>query len=799
MSLTKTQTFCFHCGDVCDSISIQVEEKNFCCQGCKTVYNILNENSLCEYYDLNSTPGNSLKSIPRKDKFAFLELPEIQNKIIQFHQDNYSNTTLYIPQMHCSSCLWILENLKKLNQGIINSTVNFERKELFVSFNNQNISLRELVELLTSIGYEPYFDSYHTSTNSSRVYSKKIIYQLGIAGFCFSNIMMLSFPEYLAFDHSIDVLMTQVFRGISIILSIPVITYCSSDIFKSAYSSFKNKFINIDFPVAIAIIITFVRSLYEIFTQTGSGYLDSMSGIVFFLLIGRWLQNKTYQNILFDREYNSYFPISVDRRKENQVSPIQIEDIEEHDVLLIHNNEIIPTDSILSKGNALIDYSFVNGESQPVLIEKGELVYAGGKQIDGLIEVIAFKKASQSYLHSLWNRNSLNTTASNIKKREDIISQYFTLAVLILGLGAGAYWYFNHNTHLMWNTITTVFIIACPCALLLATNFTNGNILRILGKNNFYIKNADVLYRLNSIKHIVFDKTGTLTDTSMQKVSYSGVLICHENLVNLASLLAQSNHPKSKSVLEFLNIKEITKVVNFKETIGKGIEGWIDNQYFKIGSENFVLNTVEKSNLVALYISIDNEYQGKFIIQNSYRKGIFDLLKKIKKHYTISILSGDNDSERQYIESEIDGLNTVLFHQLPEDKLQYIEKLQANQEKVLMIGDGLNDAFALKKSDVGISVSESKNNFTPSADIIIDSKSVINLYKYIKLSHYSFFIINSCFLISILYNFAGLYYALQGKLQPIIAAILMMCSSLTIIGISYGMTQFLAYKYKLKH
>lgn len=798
MKATAIKICCYHCGDKCSSNIIIAEEKNFCCQGCKMVYNILNENNLCEYYDLNSTPGISLKETTRKDKFLFLDNQDIKHKIIQFSNETFSNCTLYIPQMHCSSCLWILENLKRLNSGILNSTVNFERKELFISFKNQEISLREVVEILNNIGYEPHFDLSSTNVSSASVYSKRIIYQLGIAGFCFANIMMLSFPEYLAFDNSVDDSMKLVFRGLSILLSIPIVTYCSYDLFKSAYSAAKNKMINIDFPVALAILITFVRSLYEIFTNSGSGYLDSMSGIVFFLLIGRWIQNMTYQNILFDRDYKSFFPISVDRKEGNSILPIQIEQIEENDELMIHNNEIIPTDALLSKGSAMIDYSFVNGESQPILVNKGEILYAGGKQTNGLIEVVAIKKASQSYLKSLWNKNSWDGKEVNVKKREDIISQYFTILVVLLGALSSLYWYAQGSSSLMWNSLTTVLIIACPCALLLATNFTNGNVLRLLGKNKFYIKNADILYKIQEINHIVFDKTGTLTDSKLSNISYSGNDLKEEEYINMASLLNQSNHPISKSVFNYLNIKNTIEVLNFKETIGKGIEGWIENQYYKIGSEEFVLNLGTPNRFTSLYISIDNEYKGKFIIQNSYRNGVFDQINKLRLNYKISILSGDNDSEKSFLENKIKSIKTLFFNQKPEDKLHYIESLQHKNEKTLMIGDGLNDAFALMKSDVGISVSEAKNNFTPAADIIIDSKAMIHLNSFLVLINRSKLIVNSCFLFSIMFNVVGLFYALQGRLQPIIAAILMMISSLTIIGLSFGMTQFIAYKLKLK-
>jgi Cu+-exporting ATPase len=293
--------------------------------------------------------------------------------------------------------------------------------------------------------------------------------------------------------------------------------------------------------------------MYEIYTGTGSGYLDSMSGIVFFMLVGRWLQDRTYQTISFDRDFRAFFPIAVNVLKNNTIESVPVDRIKPNDVIQIHHEELIPVDAILSKGNAEIDYSFVTGESLPVNINKGEIIYAGGKQTGGIIELLVVKEVSQSYLTNLWNKESLNNETTTSYSFIDALSKYFTYIVLAIGTVAGGYWLWQGQTQLMWNALTTILIVACPCALLLSANFTRGNILRILSLNKFYLKNANVIESLARINTIVFDKTGTLTQNNKMKVRYEGQILTPALKTQIASLLVHSNHPLSKAVLSYLD------------------------------------------------------------------------------------------------------------------------------------------------------------------------------------------------------------------------------------------------------
>ncbi len=796
---TNTLTLCDHCGDTCYKQHVTLGEKVFCCEGCRSVYQILNDYDLCAYYDLNEHPGIAQKSNIRKDKFAFLDNAEISRKLIQYTDGHQTHVTFYLPQIHCSSCLWLLENIRRINPAIISTRVNFTKKEVFISFDPGQITLRGVVETLTHIGYEPHLSLEEVSSSDLRQIDHTRWYKIGLAGFCFANIMMLSFPEYFSGGEILDPIIKNTLTAIIVLLSLPVITYCASEFFVNAWNGLKNKYLNIDAPIALALVITFGRSMYEIYTGTGSGYLDSMSGIVFFMLVGRWLQDRTYQTISFDRDFRAFFPIAVNVLKNNTVESVPVDRIKPNDVIQVHHEELIPVDAILSKGNAEIDYSFVTGESMPVNISKGEIIYAGGKQTGGIIELLVIKEVSQSYLTNLWNKESVNDETTTSYSFIDALSKYFTYIVLTIGAVAGGYWLWRGETHLMWNALTTILIVACPCALLLSANFTRGNILRILSLNKFYLKNANVIESLARINTIVFDKTGTLTQNNKMKVRYEGQILTPAMKIQIASLLVHSNHPLSKAVLAYLDTPASATPDSFKIIENKGIEGWMDEHHFKIGSPAFtgIAQAAGKESTVS--VSMDHQAVGAFYVTNAYRLGIFDLFKSLKPSYKLALISGDNPAEQVTLREKMGLESELLFEQSPHEKLAYITYLKENKKaNVLMIGDGLNDAGALRESHVGLAVCDDDNNFTPAADGIIHASKISILDKILGYIRSGKKIILFSFGISVFYNIIGLYFAVQGTLSPVIAAILMPCSSISIILITYGLSELLAKKYKLK-
>jgi Cu+-exporting ATPase len=784
---------CFHCGEDCTAVPIHAHDHNFCCTGCKMVYEILNQKGLCDYYTLNDKPGINRKQNINDEKFNFLDDNRIAASLIDFKDAEKTRICFYLPQMHCSSCLWLLENLHKLNENIGSCKVNFARKEADIIFDHNKINLRKVAELLSAVGYEPYISLNDTNKVKAPI-DKSRIYKLGVAGFCFANIMLFSFPEYLGIDEK-ETQLLLMFRYLNVILSLPVFFYSASEFYISAWKSLKHKFLNIDAPIVLAVWVTFGRSLYEIFTGTGSGYFDSMSGIVFFMLIGRVLQRKTYDRLNFERDYTSYFPVSVTKvEKDGSHKPLVLPEIKLDDTLLIHNEELIPADGILTRGKALIDYSFVTGESIPVVKETGEIVYAGGKQVGTNVEILVIKEVAQSYLTKLWNKQELKSNATeNESSFVHSLSRYFTWIVLAISVSAGIYWMMNDPTK-TWNALTAVMIVACPCALLLSNSFTNGNVLRKFSNHKLYLRNAEIIEKIADTDVIVFDKTGTLTQTAYRDVSYKGQPLSKDWLGKIAALSSQSMHPLSKAITAHLP-KSNLKLLAYKEHTGQGIEGIIEGDLIMMGSKKYIggePNAEENVSFSEVYVALEGKCVGKFSFKNHYRDNIPQLLKQLKNNYRVVVLSGDNASEKNYLQEVLGPDAFLYFKQSPEDKLSVIKQLQSSGKKVMMLGDGLNDAGALKQADTGIAVTDDSNNFTPSSDAIIEAKALPKLLNFITVAKANKHVVLAAFIVSIIYNIIGITIAVTGNMSPMIAAILMPVSSLSIVLITFGCSSLIA-------
>jgi Cu+-exporting ATPase len=754
------------------------------------VYQLLDENGMCQYYDLTKMPGLTAKGIYASDKFNYLDNQAVQEQLIQFRQGDQAHVIFYLPQIHCVSCVWLLENLHKINPGVIQSQTNFEKKEVKIVYQPSLIYLKQVVQLLAFVGYEPMIHLGGNDWQKKKKVNRKQLYKIGIAGFCFSNIMMLSFPEYLS-DQVVDLgNLRPLFIYLNLFLSIPVLLYSASDFFISAYTGLRQKWLNIDAPIALAISVTFIRSVYEILTQTGAGYLDSMSGIVFFMLIGRWFQDKSYDSFAFDRDYTSFFPLGVTILKEGKELNQSLNDIVKGDLLLVRTGEMIPADAVLKEGIALVDYSFVSGENAPIAFEPGALLYAGGVQKGRAIHVEVVKPVGHSYITELWNSPLLKQTKNATASFVHPWSQYFTYVLFAIALLTGLYWWAVDTTKIL-PAVSSVLIVACPCSLLLTVTFTYGNVLRWLGKAKMYCKNASVIESIEKIDTIVFDKTGTLTNHTNTNMVYIGVELSILEQSMIRSVTRESLHPMSQMIYQMLTEENLplVEVAHIENSIAKGTIAQTQGHTIILGSvklliqEGIAVNTDYDHSVVC--IAVDGIFRGFYKVNHAYREGMSAMVGQLRSNgYEVHLLSGDHSTEGQKLKLQLGADIPMLFDQSPADKLNYIQQLQNEGKYVMMVGDGLNDAGALQKSNVGIAVTDQTHLFTPASDAILEGHQVAQLFQLIRYAKSAKTIIVLIFILSIAYNLIGMYFATQALLSPMVAAILMPISSISIVALS---------------
>ena len=808
-TLPQTKPLCFHCGEPCDRDRVQSDHKSFCCTGCQTVYEILQDNNLCT--DFDERAKLSFKQA-KASRFEYLDDEAVRRALLQFSDGTIAKTTFRLPQIHCASCIWLLENLFKINPAILRSEVNFLTKEIALTFREQEVKLSEVVGLLTKLGYEPDLRLDSVAAKTNRGDNHKLYLKIGLAGFAFGNVMLFSFPDYLDTTAVLSAPFKTLFAWLSIAFSTPVLLYSASDYFVSSWFAFKQRKISLDVPVALGISALYFRSLYDIFSGVGTGYLDSFTGLVFFLLIGKLWQKKTFDALSFERNYAAYFPLSVTLLKDGSERSVPVSKLQPGDEIFVRNHELVPGDGVLQSVRALMDYSFVTGESEPVEVKCGDTVYAGGRIVGAGANLAVTKEVSHSYLTQLWNHETFRKEKrSSLVNVSDAFGKYFTVIVSVIAIVAALYWLPDVDKAL--SVFTAVLIIACPCALTLAAPFTLGAAVAIFGKAKFYLKNVGVVPDLAALNAIVFDKTGTLTHAGQAEVCFEGAALSDVEQAMIAACLQPSTHPLSRQILNGFFHRRGAEVSpsfaeerkslqassvslhlcgenTFQELAGRGITANIDGHRIAIGSAEWIGEQAHTAlatqpNSSSVHVAIDGTSRGCFRVQNSYRAGLPGLFYSLQSDRELYLLSGDNDHERTHLLSYFKN-DHLAFYQEPEDKLRFVQKLQANHQIVGMIGDGLNDAGALQQSNVGIALTEDTSAFTPACDAILDAEQLQRLPVFIGFAHYALRVLVAAFLLSLVYNAIGLTLAVTGHLSPLVTALLMPLSSWSVVAVAWG-------------
>lgn len=797
---TNASVHCVHCGEPCPPQYTSQEELRFCCSGCKSVYEILHANDLCEYYRRDDHAGVPMRQRPMPaDAFAALDDLAVARQLLAFSSDSMHRVRLSIPSMHCTSCVWLLEQLDRLDRGVLRSSVDIMRKQVSIEFDPTRTTLRSIATVLTSIGYEPVVRieaGLSQPSNADRSAVRALYLRIGVAGFAAGNIMLFSVAQYFGAS-AMQPALTLVFQVVSIALSIPVLVFSASPWFRSAFGALRARRVNLDVPVSLGIAVLFARSVADIAGGAGEGFLDSFAGLVLFLLVGRLFQQRAFDALSFDRTYRSFFPLSVrvERTLEEEVIPI--ERIVTGDILHIRNGEVIPCDSVLLSQAGYVDYSFVTGEALPVECTEGALLFAGGRIVGSSLKLAAVKDVSHSYLASLWDSSSTRAQRTTWLHLSDRFGQWFT--IVAVGAAVIGFLVWLPNIAIALNVFTAVLIIACPCALTLAAPITLGTAMGLLGRKGIFLKNIGTMLELERTTDVVFDKTGTLTTTSPD-VRYVGRDLSECEREALAYVALQSTHPMSRAVAHALGgAARVTSqdhhVQHIEEQVGQGITGIVDGIHVCIGSNDFVHGTTSNiQNAASVWLRVNDDAVGAVYARPLIREGIHAMLDRLRSRAALWLLSGDSDRDRAVFSSAFD-VDAMLFSQRPTDKVDRINGLRNAHSHVLMVGDGLNDAGAMRAANVAIAVADDAATLVPACDVIMRAHQLSHLDGLLRYARSVKQVIVFCLIISVAYNALGLSLALAGILTPLTTAILMPVSSLTVIGVSVAGARWYARRF----
>lgn len=808
IEVTKTgQRLCTHCQapvskrffSSSTSSPDDSEEKQFCCQGCASVYSILRDRNLLGFYEIPENNVPSLNEKPAAD-YSYTDSEWFKSMFVRAATDGSWSITVKLPDIHCAACVWLLEKLPEMIHGVTGSRINYLRKQLTVSARAE-VSVSSVLQLVADLGYPPDFSRESKATQKLTAYDKSLLRRMALAAFGFGNAMLFSLPEY--FSSHLEASFSKTFIVLNSLLATIVLFYSAGEFFQSAWRALKQKQIVIDLPISIGIAAMFIRSASDILLGTSAGYFDTFTGLIFFLLIGRFVQSRSYAWLNFERDNLLFLPLAV--RVEGPTGEVfkSVQDLRPGDSLRLLAGEISPARCRVVSDEAAADYAFITGESVPVSLHSGDTFEAGGKVVGQSVRLIVSESVDQAQLNRIWenapneNEEIFSRPAGGFAER---ILPWFTFTVVTIATAALVYW-LPRDSATAWNAFSAVLVITCPCALAMAKPFSFFTVQGALARKGLFLKSASVVEKFFNLKHIVFDKTGTLTAPGKFDIEFEGGYgdLGEDDRAGLAALAGESSHPLSRAVGAFLGAGVHALPAQFTERPGLGLSGLVAGERYLLGSAAWLMankimvaDAPQSGFSSVVCAAKGSAYLGRFLIRNQMRTGLDTTLSRFPARYDLALLSGDADAERERFAVAFAGAAKPVrfqFNARPDDKARVIRELRQSGP-VLMVGDGLNDASALAAADIGMALTEDNSHFSPASDAVLSAAAFTRLPGLVAQARLARGTLIAAYSVSFAYNAIGISVAVAGQLTPLFCAILMPLSSLSVIALAFASARF---------
>jgi len=794
---------CFHCGLPARknySSIIKGEKRNFCCNGCKTACEIIYLVGADSYYQNRECPPEKPVNLDKKN-FPW-DNPSFRKRYIET-SDNINKINFRVDNIHCPSCLWVLEKVFLNLKGIIEFKINFSTSRSSIIWDDNLISLEKIIEQFYAIGYPVVpIEKNDFEINILRK-NKNILLALVLSFFGIVSTMFLSEPFYFDYVKDLDNKSANFLRYMNFIVTLPIFIYCIIPFAKGTFNALKYKLFTMDTTIFLGSSLIFIYSTINTFLQKNPIYFDCVNMFLFLIILGRYVtilvQNSIFYKI--DKTIKDY-PTQARIIKDNEEFMILAEELKENDLVLVKPGETIPSDGTIIEGQTSVNESIITGESRPVIKKVNDKIFGGTFNIDGTFYYKSTKLVSESTFYQIVKLvEELGSKKSEFQNILDRTAHYFVILVLILSLTA---FFMNARTNNIDYALLisiSIVIVTCPCALGLSSPLaiTIGSLLGL--KKGIIFKNSEVFEKISKIKHFVFDKTGTITSGKMFIINIQTFNnYTDEEVLQIASSLERySEHPIAYSIVKEANKRklDIKKAFGFKYTIGKGIKGFLKGKEIIIGNFDYLIENnvnIQKdykidNNLVNVFIAYDKNLIGIITLKDEIRKDIKELIEYLKsKNKKVYILSGDKKDTVQLIANEL-SIDNFESKVLPEEKLKFINNLQKDKEMVAMIGDGINDAPAMVKADLGITISPRNDLAKLKADLILLGENFDLLSKAISISEKTYKVIKENLTLSLVYNFFAIPFAMTGYITPFIASIIMPLSSLIVLFNSLKLTR----------
>lgn len=805
---------CLHCGTAVLS-GAAIHDPGFCCHGCASVYKVLHELGLERYYALrvgdDKELGLPVEQRGSQQDYSYFDDPNFIAEHVR-GESQHAQLILFLPAIHCSACVWLLEKLPSIERGIQSVEVDFPRSRAVIRFDRSLISPAKVAARLDSLGYPPTPLRYGADREMRQAASRAQLVRLGVAALSAGNVMMFSVSLYQGDWTGIEGEYRTLLSWACFVMALPAVFYAALPFYRSAISGLRVGLLHIDLPLSIGIIVGFVASTVNLILERPGIYYDSITVLIFLLLVGRRLQQRSVEKALDSADLlKSLVPLWARRVVGGKETPRRIEQVYVHslkkgDQVEIRAGESFPADGTIISGESEINAAILSGESRPLSVSPGATIFAGTTNLNAAVVVEVSAVGALSRVGALMQLVSeASSRRAKVEYFVDQVSRRFVFAVLALAAITMIAWWPDVTTAL--DNVIALLVITCPCALGLATPVTFSSALGQAARRGIFIKGGEIIERLASIKRIYFDKTGTITsgelklsawiDSNGNKISAEQFGSQKEITRAICSLERNINHPTARALVSALSGAVVDHLEAVQRTFceGLGVLGTISGVEWKIGNEkwfrksgielpaNFLtaLIAASRQGSSSVLVSKEGKLLGAVLLGDALRVEALQSLRAVSlRGITPYILTGDRLEVAEQVGQELGIPISILAERSPEEKCEIVAA-SVKELPTAMVGDGVNDAPALRAATVGIGVQGGAEVCLTVADVYISQNSLTELVRTLDGSHRTMLVLKRNLGISLLYNVIGASAAVLGYVSPVVAAAIMPLSSISVV------------------
>ena len=771
-NIIEVNLSCTHCDEPVVRPIYDLSQTNvFCCHGCKTVFDVMHNKGLTDYYEIKQRAGSYKRRAPvnfRASKYDYLDDVDFKHEYSYKNSNEYQTMEFYLEGIHCLACLWLIEKLPTLMPDIVNSKLDLEKSTATICI-TENGKFSDVAKELNQLGYRPHpLKRNQESRDLKTSEDRSALLKIGVAAAGTSNIMLYAVSIYAGASESY----AQYFNILTVLFGLPVLTYSASSFYKNAYTAIRNRQVSIDIPIATALVLGLVLGIKNLILGLNENYFDSLTMLVFLLLLSRYFLKKIQESALSANDLQYFYQgdsahRAVDKNHD-RFEEVHPKYVNKRDILKIYPNEIIPADGKVIAGKSLINTSLLTGESLPLEVKLKESVYAGTQNLTGELIIEVDSAGSDTKLGEILKSvESGWSTKAPIVELADEVAKYFILAVTVLSIVLFIYNINNTSIKEALEQTLTLLIVTCPCALALATPLAFTQTLSKCSNIGIIIKNDSIIQKISTLKNLFFDKTGTLTYGKLSITNFHQVRKTKLNIWDIiTSLENKAVHPVGKALKEYAQDQGGSLIEHSSniEIIGRGVKANISGEQYEINQKGIF----ENDSLVATFSYRD-------IVRSDSRTSL-NLIST--QGFKIKLLSGDNKSNVRAIANDLNLKEEQYFWELtPEQKKEIIMDTKYS----MMVGDGANDAIALSRADIGVAVYGAMDISLRAADVFLVSPGIKPIAKLITISKETMKLIKRNLIISLVYNGLSVVAVFMGLINPLSAAIIMPLSSITVL------------------